>query len=84
MTSTPEGVTLNADTLGNLTVTLYSTPFWGNSCDTMAAMLVAEELDVEPSAVSVKYHGTQGGLPAAGPGGSRLTVMLAGAIRGRR
>jgi CO/xanthine dehydrogenase Mo-binding subunit len=82
MTSTPEGVTLNVDPLGNLTVTLYSTPFWGNSSDTMAAMLVAEEFDVDPSTVAITYHGTQGGLPAAGPGGSRLTVMYAGAITG--
>ncbi len=82
MTSTPEGVTLHADTMGNLSVTLYSTPFWGNSSDTMAATLVAEEFDVDPASVAVKYHGTQGGLPAAGPGGSRLTVMYAGAIKG--
>lgn len=82
MTSTPEGVTLNVDAMGNITVTLYSTPFWGNSSDTMAAMLIAEEFDVDPSSIAVKYHGTQGGLPAAGPGGSRLTVMYAGAIKG--
>ena len=82
MTSTPEGVTLHADTMGNLSVTLYSTPFWGNSSDTMASMLVAEEFDVNPASVAVKHHGTQGGLPAAGPGGSRLTVMYAGAIKG--
>jgi CO/xanthine dehydrogenase Mo-binding subunit len=82
MTSTPEGVTLSADPLGNLTITLYSTPFWGNSSDTMAAMLVGEEFGVDPATVSVQYHGTKGGLPAAGPGGSRLTVMYAGAIKG--
>jgi CO/xanthine dehydrogenase Mo-binding subunit len=82
MTSTPEGVTLHADALGNLTITLYSTPFWGNASDTMAAMLVGEEFDVDPATVSVQYHGTKGGLPAAGPGGSRLTVMYAGAIKG--
>lgn len=81
-TSTPEGVNLNIDTAGNLTVTLYSTPFWGNSSDTVASMLVAEEFDVDPADVAVVHHGTKGGLPAAGPGGSRLTVMLAGAIRG--
>jgi CO/xanthine dehydrogenase Mo-binding subunit len=82
MMSTPEGVTLTADALGNLTVTLYSTPFWGNSSDTMAAMLVAEEFDVDPASISIQHRGTKGGLPAAGPGGSRLTVMYAGAIRG--
>lgn len=82
MTSTPEGVTISADPLGNLTITLYSTPFWGNSSDTMAAMLVGEEFGVDPATVSIQYHGTKGGLPAAGPGGSRLTVMYAGAIKG--
>jgi CO/xanthine dehydrogenase Mo-binding subunit len=82
MTSTPEGVTLTVDTLGNISVTLYSVPFWGNASDTMAAMLVAEDFDVDPASVAVQYHGTKGGLPAAGPGGSRLTVMMAGAIRG--
>jgi CO/xanthine dehydrogenase Mo-binding subunit len=81
-TSTPEGVSLGVDTVGNLTVTLYSTPFWGNSSDTVAAMLGAEEFDVDPVTVNVVHHGTKGGLPAAGPGGSRLTVMLAGAVQG--
>lgn len=82
MTSTPEGVKLNVDAMGNIAITLYSTPFWGNSSDTMAGMLVAEEFDVDPATISFEYGGTKGGLPAAGPGGSRLTVMYAGAIRG--
>jgi CO/xanthine dehydrogenase Mo-binding subunit len=81
-TSTAEGVKLVVDPMGNLAITLYSTPFWGNSSDTMAAMLLAEEFDVDPQSVSFEYGGTKGGLPAAGPGGSRLTVMYAGAIRG--
>jgi CO/xanthine dehydrogenase Mo-binding subunit len=82
MTSTPEGITLTVDAIGAITATLYSTPFWGNSSDTMAAMLVAEEFDVDPATVAVRHHGTKGGLPAAGPGGSRLTVMYAGAVAG--
>lgn len=82
MTSTPEGVKLNVDAMGNIAITMYSTPFWGNSSDTMAGMLIAEEFDVDPSSVSFEHGGTKGGLPAAGPGGSRLTVMYAGAIRG--
>ncbi|UGS38989.1 xanthine dehydrogenase family protein molybdopterin-binding subunit [Capillimicrobium parvum] len=81
-TSTPEGVTITVDPLGNLTVTLYSVPFWGNSSDTMASMLAGEEFGVDPSTISIEHHGTKGGLPAAGPGGSRLTVMYAGAIKG--
>jgi CO/xanthine dehydrogenase Mo-binding subunit len=81
-TSTPEGVKLNVDLSGAFTVTLFSKPFEGNSSDTMAAMFVAEEFDVDPHDVNVMHAGTKGGLPAAGPGGSRLTVMLSGAIAG--
>ncbi len=48
----------------------------------MVAQLVAEEFDVKPQDVAVIYAGTRDGLPATGPGGSRTTVMLAGAIEG--
>jgi CO/xanthine dehydrogenase Mo-binding subunit len=48
----------------------------------MVAQLVAEEFDCEPHDVSVIYSGTRNGLPATGPGGSRTTVMLAGAVEG--
>jgi CO/xanthine dehydrogenase Mo-binding subunit len=82
VTSMPESVTVDVDALGSLTVTLYSCAFWGNSPETMAAQLVAEEFDVEPSSVNVVYAGTGQGLPATGPGGSRFTVMIAGAIEG--
>lgn len=82
VTSTPESVRLNINLTGNFTVTLFSKPFEGNSPDTMAAMLVAEEFDVDPHDVAIMHAGTKGGLPAAGPGGSRLTVMLSGAIAG--
>jgi CO/xanthine dehydrogenase Mo-binding subunit len=82
VTSTPESVTLGVDATGTITATLYSCAFWGNSPETMVAQLVAEEFDVEPQSVSIIYHGTAGGLPATGPGGSRTTVMLAGAVEG--
>jgi CO/xanthine dehydrogenase Mo-binding subunit len=82
VTSMPESVTLDVDALGNLTATLYSCAFWGNSPETMTAQLVAEEFDVEPHNVNVVYAGTRQGLPATGPGGSRFTVMIAGAIEG--
>jgi CO/xanthine dehydrogenase Mo-binding subunit len=81
-TSTPEGVNLSVDPAGNVTVTLYSKPFEGNSPDTMASMFVAEEFGVDPYSVSVQHAGTKGSLPSAGPGGSRLTVMLSGAVSG--
>ncbi|HZD65657.1 MAG TPA: xanthine dehydrogenase family protein molybdopterin-binding subunit, partial [Acidimicrobiales bacterium] len=82
VTSTPESVTLTVDGGGNITATLYSNAFWGNSAETMVAQLVAEEFDVDPHQVSVVYGGTSHGLPATGPGGSRFTVMVAGAVQG--
>jgi CO/xanthine dehydrogenase Mo-binding subunit len=82
VTSMPESVTLTVDTTGGITVTLYSGAFWGQSPETMAAQFVAEEFDCDPHDVSVQYQGTKNGLPATGPGGSRMTVMLAGAVEG--
>jgi CO/xanthine dehydrogenase Mo-binding subunit len=82
VTSMPESVTLSVDATGGITATLYSCAFWGNSPETMVAQLVAEEFDCEPQDVSVVYAGTRNGLPATGPGGSRTTVMLAGAVEG--
>ena len=82
VTSMPESVTLDVDALGNITATLYSCAFWGNSPETMTAQLVAEEFDVDPTSVNVVYAGSGQGLPATGPGGSRFTVMIAGAVEG--
>jgi carbon-monoxide dehydrogenase large subunit len=82
VTSSPESVTLSVDAVGNVTATLYSNAFWGNSSDTVTAQLVAEELDVDPASVNVVYSGSNRSLPATGPGGSRFTVMIAGAVHG--
>jgi carbon-monoxide dehydrogenase large subunit len=82
VTSSPESVTLTVDGAGNITATLYSCAFWGNSAETMVAQLVAEEFDVEPQNVNIVYSGSNRSLPATGPGGSRFTVMVAGAVQG--
>jgi CO/xanthine dehydrogenase Mo-binding subunit len=82
VTSTPESVSLKVDTTGGITAILYSCAFWGNSPETMVAQFVAEEFDCDPYDVAVVYHGSGDGLPATGPGGSRTTVMLAGAVEG--
>ena len=82
VTSTPESVSLKVDATGGITAILYSCAFWGNSPETMVAQLVAEEFDCSPYDVSIVYHGSRDGLPATGPGGSRTTVMLAGAVEG--
>ncbi len=80
VSSMPESVTLDVDALGNITATLYSCAMWGNSPETMVAQLVGEEFDVDPQTINVVYAGSNQGLPATGPGGSRFTVMVAGAI----
>lgn len=82
VTSMPESVTLKVDATGGITATLYSCAFWGNSPETMVAQLVAEEFDCDPHEVSIVYQSSGNGLPATGPGGSRTTVMLAGAVEG--
>ncbi|MBN9102389.1 MAG: xanthine dehydrogenase family protein [Pseudonocardia sp.] len=82
VTSMPESVTLKVDATGGITATLYSCAFWGNSPETMVAQLVAEEFDCDPHDVAIVYQGSKNGLPATGPGGSRTTVMLAGAVEG--
>jgi CO/xanthine dehydrogenase Mo-binding subunit len=81
LTTTPESVRLGIGPTGGVTVTLFS-PFWGNSPETVAAQVVAEEFGIDPGDVSVTYDSTSHGLPSAGPGGSRMTVMLSGALHG--
>jgi len=82
ITSTPESVTLSIDAMGRFTVTIYSQAMWGNSPETVAAQVVAEEFGIDPYDVNVIYSDTSRSLPATGPGGSRFSVMVAGAIRG--
>jgi CO/xanthine dehydrogenase Mo-binding subunit len=82
ITSTPESVTLSIDPMGKFTVTLYSQAMWGNSPETVAAQVVAEEFGIDPYDVNVIYADTSRALPATGPGGSRFSIMVAGAIRG--
>jgi CO/xanthine dehydrogenase Mo-binding subunit len=81
MSTTPESVRIAVGPTGGVSVTMFS-PFWGNSPETVVSQLVAEELQIDPSKVSIGYDSTAHGLPSAGPGGSRLTVMLSGAVRG--
>ena len=78
----PESVTINVDVAGNIIVTLHVNSFWGTSPETMAVQMVAEELGVEPSRITVVYADSSQSLPAIGPGGSRLTAMLGGAVGG--
>lgn len=80
-TSTPETIKMDVDAMGGVRVQIGS-PLWGNSPETVVKQVVAEELGVEPTDVSVEYADSSSGAISAGPGGSRLTIMLAGATRG--
>jgi carbon-monoxide dehydrogenase large subunit len=81
LTGVPESVGVSVGPTGEFTVTMFS-PFWGNSPETVVAQTVAEEFGVNPAEVTVTYEDSQHGLPGAGPGGSRMTVMLTGAVVG--
>jgi len=79
LTSTPEAVAIRIDPTGKVFVQLNA-PFWGNSPETVVTQVVAEALTVEPADVSVGYMDTDAGFNGTGPGGSRYTVMVTGAV----
>ena len=81
LTSTPESVRLAIDAAGGFLATV-GCPFWGQSSATLVAQVVAEEFGVDPDQVSVEHADSRVGFLSAGPGGSRLTVMLSGATAG--
>jgi CO/xanthine dehydrogenase Mo-binding subunit len=80
-TSTPESVKLDVSAFGQIRVEL-GCPLWGNSPETVVSQVVAEEFGIDPADVSVTYSDSTSGAISAGPGGSRLTIMLSGAVRG--
>ena len=80
-TSSPDAVSLKIDPTGKAFVTLHS-PFWGNSPETVAVQILAEQLTLDPSNIEVTYSDSDQGFNSTGPGGSRFTVMVAGAVVG--
>ncbi len=81
-TSSPESASVTIDPTGQILVTLHSQSMWGNSPETVVSQVVAEEFDVDPTSIVVTYADSQNALPGTGPGGSRYTVMVAGAVAG--
>ena len=79
-TSSPESASVRVDPTGEIVVTLHSQSMWGNSPETVVSQVVAEEFDVDPASIVVNYADSQNALPGTGPGGSRYTVMVAGAV----
>jgi CO/xanthine dehydrogenase Mo-binding subunit len=81
LTSSPESASVKIDATGKAVISLHA-PCWGNSPETVAAMVLAEQLTMDPADISVTYSDTDHGLPGTGPGGSRYTVMITGAVAG--
>ena len=81
LSSSPESVAINIDPTGKAFITLNA-PFWGNSPETMAVQVLAEKLEIDPADISVGYADSDKGFNSSGPGGSRFTVMIAGAVSG--
>ncbi len=81
-TSSPESASIRIDPTGEIVVTLHSQCLWGNSPETVVSQVVAEEFDVDPASVVINYADSQNALPGTGPGGSRYTVMVSGAVAG--
>ena len=81
-TASPESASLQIDPTGQIVLTLHSQSLWGNSPETVVSQVVAEEFDIDPASVVVTYADSQHALPGTGPGGSRYTVMVSGAVAG--
>jgi CO/xanthine dehydrogenase Mo-binding subunit len=69
LTSSPESASVKIDATGKAVISLHA-PFWGNSPETVAAMVLAEQLTMEPADIRVTYSDTDHG-PGTAPGGSR-------------
>ncbi|WIV52912.1 molybdopterin-dependent oxidoreductase [Amycolatopsis nalaikhensis] len=82
ITCSPESATITIDPTGSFQLLLHCQAMWGNSPETVATTVMAEETGIEPESVNVSYADTSRALPGTGPGGSRFTVMVAGAVRG--
>jgi CO/xanthine dehydrogenase Mo-binding subunit/aerobic-type carbon monoxide dehydrogenase small subunit (CoxS/CutS family) len=80
-TAAPETVHVAIDAAGNTFVTLAGA-FVGTSPCTIAAQVLAEELGIDPGTIAFEFADSQAGLIGPGPGGSRTTVMLSGAVAG--
>ena len=79
LTSVPEGVSVRIDSSGKIFAQLNA-PFWGNSPETVVTQVLAEQFTVDPADISIGYADSDSGFNGFGPGGSRYTVMVTGAI----
>jgi CO/xanthine dehydrogenase Mo-binding subunit len=81
VTTAAETVTCRIDAQGGVRIALHS-PSLGTPTETVAAIVAAEELGVDPEQVTVTRLDSALAGPALGPSASRMTVMLSGAVAG--
>jgi CO/xanthine dehydrogenase Mo-binding subunit len=81
VSSSPESATIKIEADGTFTVFLHSASS-GTAAETVATQVVATEFGVDPEKVAVHGIDWHSAAPATGPAGSRLTVMMTGALKG--
>jgi 2-furoyl-CoA dehydrogenase large subunit len=74
-----ESCRVMVDALGDVTVTIHTTSS-GQGHETLAATAAGEVLDIEPDRVRVVRANSLESLPGNSPVGSRMAIMLGGAI----
>jgi CO/xanthine dehydrogenase Mo-binding subunit len=79
LTSAPEGVSVRIDPTGKIFAQLNA-PFWGNSPETVVTQVLAEQFTVDPADITIGYADSDAAFNGFGPGGSRFTVMITGAV----
>jgi CO/xanthine dehydrogenase Mo-binding subunit len=78
-TGGPEGARIEIDQRGRVVVTIGFQSA-GQSHETMVTQIVCEELGVQPSDVLVQRQSGLGGIVGGATTGSRMTLMLGGAL----
>lgn len=80
-TTFPEACRIRVDGEGEVTA-IISISSSGQSHETMVATLVGEELGIDPARIAVVRADSLSGFPSQSPVGSRMTIVLGGAIHG--
>lgn len=81
VSSTPESATIRFDAMGKVTVAV-GFPSTGQGHDTIITQIVADQFGVPPEDITVVRLDSATASPNYGTGGSRMAVMLSGAIVG--
>ncbi|MBI2320205.1 MAG: xanthine dehydrogenase family protein molybdopterin-binding subunit [Betaproteobacteria bacterium] len=77
----PEGARVGVDSRGKITVAIGFAST-GQSHETMVSQVIAEVMDIAPEEVAVIRADSLAGIPSVPPTGSRMSLMLSGAVLG--